>query len=82
MLIDSHTGREVGERATLAEIREAKDNDPLYQSMAEDECKEAIDGLLAYRKGKKSNARVTNRGAARDVYLTMERIESEVCSPP
>jgi hypothetical protein len=50
--------------------------------MAEDECKEAINGLLTYRKGKNSNARVTNRGAAHNVYLTMERIESEVCSPP
>jgi hypothetical protein len=78
ILIALHPGREVGERATLAEIREAKENDPLYQDMTKAERKEAIDGLLAYREGKNTNARVTNKGAARDVYLTMERIEADV----
>jgi hypothetical protein len=78
ILISLHPGREVGERATLAEIREAKENDPLYRDMTKTECKEVIDGLLAYREGKNSSARVTNKGAARDVYLTMERIEADV----
>jgi len=57
------------------------DNDPLYWDLGEHERKEAIDELIVYRQGKSSNARVTNKGAARDVYLTMERIETEVSSP-
>jgi hypothetical protein len=73
-----HTGRDVGNRATLAEIQQAKENDPAYQNMSEQDHKEAIDGLIAYRVGKKSNAHVTSQGAARDVFVTMERIEAEV----
>ena len=33
---------------------------------------------LTARVGKSFNARVTNKGAARDVFVTMERIEAEV----
>jgi hypothetical protein len=80
-LIYLRTGKEVGNRATLAEIQQAKEDDPLYHSMGEKERKDAIDDLIAYRRGKSSNARVTNKGAARDVFLTMERIESEVRLP-
>ena len=52
ILIALHPGRELGERATLAEIREAKENNPLYQNITKAERKEAIDGLLAYREDK------------------------------
>lgn len=71
-------GRYVGDRATLAEIRQAKDNDPTYQNMSSQDRKEAVDDLIAYRTVKGLSARVTNKGAARDVYVTMERIEAEV----
>jgi hypothetical protein len=40
-----YTSRGVGDRATLAEIQQAKNDDPLYQDMDADECKEAIDEL-------------------------------------
>jgi hypothetical protein len=63
---------------TLAEIQQAKDDDPLYQDLGEEETKEAIDKLIVYRQEKKSNSRVTNKGAARDVFVTMEKIEREV----
>jgi hypothetical protein len=46
--------------------------------MGEEDCKEAVDDLLVYREGKSSNARVSNKGAARDIFLTVERLEREV----
>lgn len=72
------TGKEVGYKSTLAEIQQAKANDPAFQNMTANERKEAIDQLIAYREGKASNARVTNRGAARDVFVVMNMIEKEV----
>jgi hypothetical protein len=71
-------GKEVGDRATLDKIRLAKESDPLYQNMMEDDKKEAIDLLLAHRQGKSLKARVTSKGAARDIFATMEKIEIEV----
>ena len=73
-----YTDRDAGNKATLAKIREAVDNDPAYRDMEEEDRKEAIDGLIAFRAAKRSNPRVTNKGAARDVFLTMERVEQEV----
>ena len=35
-----HTGRGVGNRATLTKIQQAKKDDPLYQDMDADECKD------------------------------------------
>jgi len=40
--------RETGDRASLAEIRQAMGDDPLYQNISEPERKEAIDELVAY----------------------------------
>lgn len=78
ILKDLHSGKEVGDRATLAEIQHAKASDPLYQNMPEAEQKAAVDLLIANRAGKNSKARATNKGAARDVFATMERLEVEV----
>ena len=47
-LMGLHAGKEVGDMATLDEIRLAKESDPLYQNMMEDDKKEAIDLLLAH----------------------------------
>jgi hypothetical protein len=76
-----HTGKAVGDRATLSKIQQAKNNDTFYQDMDPDKCKEAIDELLAFREGKRSNPRVTNKGAACDVFTSMEKLESEVRLP-
>ena len=50
-LIYFYTSKEVGDRATLAKIQQAKEDDPLYHSMGEKECKDAIDDLIAYQWG-------------------------------
>jgi hypothetical protein len=76
--VDLHTGREVGDRASLVEIQKAKEDDPLYHELSKEEAKGAIYTLLTYLEGKNSNARVTNKGAARDVLVTIEKIEKEV----
>ena len=60
------------------EIRQAKNDDPRYQNIGTEERKNAVDELIAFRQGKSISARVTNKGAARDVFVTMERIEGEV----
>jgi hypothetical protein len=46
--------------------------------MTANEHKEAVNQLIAYQEGKASNARVTNRGTARDVFMVMNMIEKEV----
>jgi hypothetical protein len=77
-LMDLCAGREVGDKATLSVIQQAKDDDPFYQNMDAEDKKKAIDELMAYRAGKSSNTRATNKGAACDVFVTMDRIEKEV----
>jgi hypothetical protein len=42
------TDRDAGNKANLAEIWEAMDNDTTYQNMEEEDHKEAIDGLIAF----------------------------------
>ena len=74
-------GRDIGDKATLAEIQQAKEDDPAYRSMSSQDHKEAIDNLITYRAAKSSSARVTAKGAARDVFATMERVEAEVRRP-
>jgi hypothetical protein len=73
-----YAGRDVGDRATLAEIQQAKENDPTYQNMSSQDHKEAVNNLIMHCTAKSSNARVTNKGAARDIFATMERVEAEV----
>ena len=73
-----YAGQDVGDRATLMEIQQAKDNDPANQYMGEEDHKEAIDDLLAYHMRKSSNAHVTSKGVAQDVSATMEKIEAKV----
>jgi hypothetical protein len=72
------TGKDVGDRASLAEIQQAKDNDPSFQNLTKEERKEALDELVLHREEKTTNARVTNKGAARDVFLVMNMVEKEV----
>lgn len=55
-----------------------KDNDPSFQNLTKEERKEALDELVLHREEKTSNARVTNKGAARDVFLVMNMVEKEV----
>ena len=73
-----HSGREVGDRVTVAEIWQAKDKDFVYQNMGEAEHKEAVDQVIAYWQGKSHNAHITSKGAACDIFATMERVEKEV----
>ena len=72
-------GKDVGDRATLKDIQRAKESDPLYENMSEEDKKEVIDALIAYQEGKNLNARATSKGAVRDVFATMEKIKVEVC---
>lgn len=58
--MDSHTGREVKECASLVEIQRAKENDPFYQDLDKEDSKEAIDMLLAHQTEKCSNTCVTS----------------------
>ena len=78
ILIYVCTGQDVGNKATLAEIQQAKEDDPAYQNMSSQDRKEAVDELIMHRTAKCSNACVTSKGAARDIFATMERIEEEV----
>ena len=81
MLIDLHAGKEFGNRASLTEIRQAKNDNPHYQDIRKQECQNVIDELIAYRQGKGSYAHVTNKGVARDIMVTMDRIKTEVSYP-
>ena len=77
-LTDLYLGRDVGDRAMLTEIQQVKDNNPLYKDLGEEETKEAIDKLIVHWQEKKSNSCVTNKGVARGVFVTMEKIKREV----
>jgi len=63
-LMGLHAGKELGDRATLAEIQQAKDDDLLYQNLEKEESTAAINALVAHQAAKNTNACVTNKGAA------------------
>lgn len=78
VLITLFTGKDVGDRAALAEIQQAKAEDPSFHNLTKDERKEALNDLLLYRSEKTSNACASNKGAARDVFLVMNMVKKEV----
>ena len=45
-------GKDVGDRATLKDIQRAKESDPLYENMSEEDKKEVIDALIAIKRGR------------------------------
>ena len=75
------TDREIGNKANLAEIQQAKEDDPSFQNLTKEERKEAIDQLILYQQEKTLNPQATNKGAARNVFLVMNMIEKEVWKP-
>ena len=76
------TGRKVDNWASLSEIQKAKEDDPAYQNLGKEACKEAINDLVVYLERQKSHAHVMNKGAACDVLVTMKRLEHEVWLAP
>lgn len=42
------TGREVDDKATLAEIQHTKDNNPLFQNLMKEGCKDALNQLILH----------------------------------
>ena len=55
-----YTGKEVGNRAKLAEIQQAKDRDPAFQNLTEEERNTAMNQLLLYQQEKGTSTHVTN----------------------
>lgn len=72
-------GKAVGERFTLSQIQEAKEEDlEEGAELTKEEEEDAINELIRFRKEKSTSVRFSNKSAARDVRLTVARIEQEV----
>jgi hypothetical protein len=68
----------LGQRKTLAELKEMALTDPDVKSMTKEDEQALIDALKEHREEKKRNARPSNKSAARDVTSTMDRVTDEV----
>ena len=70
----------MGERKSLAELKQMAQDDPELQPKSlSEECKqELINDLAKAREEKQTNARGSNRAAARDVQATIDRVTGEV----
>jgi len=70
----------VGERKSLAELKQMVQDDPELQpeNLSEERKQELINDLIEARAEKQTNARGSNRAAARDVQATVDRVTSEV----
>jgi hypothetical protein len=70
----------LGERKSLAELKKMAQDDPELQpeNLSKERKQELIDDLVEARADKKTNARGSNRAAARDVQATIDRVTDEV----
>jgi hypothetical protein len=68
----------LGERKSLAELKQMAQDDPELQNLSKERKQQLIDDLVEARADKKSNARGSNKSAARDVQSTIDRVTDEV----
>jgi hypothetical protein len=70
----------LGERKSLAKLKKMAQDDVELQpkNLSDERKKELIDNLMEARAEKQTNARSSNRAAARDVQATIDRVTSEV----
>jgi len=70
-----------GAKQKLKDLKDLAASNPDLQSLSQDKKDELIAALVEHRERKKAGARPSHRAAAQDVRATLERIESEVCTP-
>ena len=70
----------MGERKSLAELKQMAQDDPELQSenLSKERRQELINDLIEARAEKQTNARGSNRVASRDVQTTIDRVTGEV----
>jgi hypothetical protein len=68
----------MGERKSLAELKQLAQVDPELQNLSKKRKQELINDLIEARANKKTNARGSNKAAARDVQSTIDRVTDEV----
>jgi Rho termination factor, N-terminal domain len=71
-------GLPMGERKSLAELKQMAQDDPELQNLNKERKQELINDLMETRADKKKNARGSNKAAARDVQSTIDRVTDEV----
>jgi hypothetical protein len=68
----------MGERKSLAELKQLAQVDPELQNLSKERKQELINDLIEARANKKTNTWGSNKAAARDVQSTIDRVTDEV----
>jgi len=77
-----HTGRDIGDRLRIKELRQLVKDDPDLQDLSNAQEQELREELLTSRDQRRLGARPTNRSAAQDYRRHMVQMNDDVSKMP